>query len=120
MHDEFLKTDAGQLPYISIVGGAAQAAPQQVVLHFHARRPPACEARFGPSRLELESSSMTVPCGQRTELRLKIVSKVFCTDHKRGKTFDWNEHKKALLKANLNPHPHPHPHPNPNPNPNLR
>ena len=42
---------------------------------------------------------MAVPCGQRTELRLKIVSRVCYTDHKRGKTFDWNKHKKVLLKA---------------------
>jgi len=42
---------------------------------------------------------MTVPCGQRTKLQLKIVSGVCYTDHKRGKTFDWNQHKKVLLKA---------------------
>ena len=69
-----LRTDAGQLPRISVVGGPRQADPPRVELRFHARRPSGGEAHLGPSRLELEPSSKEVTCGLPTELSLKIVS----------------------------------------------
>ena len=62
------------------------------------RGAPGCEARFDLRGSTWSPGQWRYPAAG-TELRLKIVSEVCCTDHKRGKTFDWNEHKKALLKA---------------------
>ena len=72
-----MKTDAGELPYISVSGGAVRTAVHQKVdLHCYARRPSGGESRFGPSRLELEPSSKSVTRGSRDKLSLKIVSAV--------------------------------------------
>ena len=72
-----LKTDVGELPYISVSGGAVRTAVHQKVdLHCYARRPSGGESRFGPSRLELEPSSKSVTRGSRDKLSLKIVSAV--------------------------------------------
>jgi hypothetical protein len=94
---ELLRTDAGQLPWFTVVGGALRVASPRVDLHFHARRPSGCESRFGASRLELEPSSKTVTCGLRTELPLKIVSDLKqARQGKKGIGAQWCQRRKEL------------------------
>ena len=105
---ELLRTDAGQLPCIS-VGGAplGTAAHQKVDLRIHARRPSGGESRFGPSPLELEPSSETdgsswkkVTCGVPAELSLKIVSDLKqARQGKKGIGAQWRQRKKELEAA---------------------
>jgi len=72
-----LKTDAGQLPYLSVSGGAVRTAVHKKVdLHCYARRHSGGESRSGSSILELEPSSKSVTRGSRDQLSLKIVSPV--------------------------------------------